>query len=31
MLAAVWPDKPVDNVDHVDGDLHNNSVLNLDN
>ena len=32
ILAAVWPDKPVDNVDHVDGDhLHNNSVLNLDN
>jgi len=32
ILAAVWPDKPVDNVDHVDGyHLHNNSVLNLDN
>ena len=31
ILAAVWPDKPVDNVDHVDGDHHNNSVLNLDN
>mgnify|MGYP001989610684 CR=1 FL=1 len=32
ILAAVWPDKPVDNVDHVDADhLHNNSVLNLDN
>ena len=32
ILAAVWPDKPVDNVDHVDGyHHHNNSVLNLDN
>lgn len=31
ILAAVWPDKPVDNVDHVDGDHHHNSVLNLDN
>tara|TARA_B100000405_G_scaffold300643_1_gene260650 strand:- start:682 stop:2109 length:1428 start_codon:yes stop_codon:yes gene_type:complete len=31
ILAAVWPDKRVDNVDHVDGNRHNNSVLNLDN
>ena len=30
-LAAVWPDKPINNVDHIDGDYYNNSVFNLDN
>jgi len=31
VLAAVWPDKPINNVDHIDGDYYNNSVFNLDN
>ena len=31
VLAAVWPDEPINNVDHIDGNYYNNSVFNLDN